>query len=123
VVLDAMQPMLLRIVKDVIATGTNTEIVAEAVSAEALPDVIRSCRPDVVVLGGARTSELSSDQLVALLRGDATPLRIIALSDGSRRTLLHELRPHVMVIEQLSAQSLLSAITGGANEPEGRRDG
>lgn len=123
VVLDAMQPMLLSIVKDVIASGANTEVVAEAVTPEALPGVIRSVRPDVVVIGGAETTGWSTDHLAALLRGDATPLRIVVLSDSNRSARLHELRAHVTLIEHLSTQSLLLAITGAPADPQAGHDG
>ena len=120
VVLDAMQPMLRAIVKDVIATHSATEIVAEDVAADQLPGVLRTIRPDVLVLGGAGAVLAGSDRFVELLRGGGAPLRIVALSDGNRSAILHELRPHVTVIEQLSPQALLSAIIGAPLAEGGR---
>ncbi len=119
-VLDAMQPMLRAIVKDVIATHSATEIVAEDVAADQLPGIVRTVRPDVLVLGGAGAAMAGSDRLVELLRSGAAPLRIVALSDGNRSAILHELRPHVTVIEQLSPQALLSAIVGAPLSDGGR---
>lgn len=120
VVLDAMQPMLSAIVKDVIASDSTTEIVAEDVTADQLPAVVREVRPDVLVLGGGSAAMAGSDRLVELLRSGAAPLRIVALSDGNRSAILHELRPHVTVIEQLSPQALLSAIIGAPLADGGR---
>lgn len=120
VVLDAMQPMLMAIVKDVIEADPSTEIVAEDVSADQLSGVVRTVRPDVLVLGGADAAMTGSDRLVQLLYGSGAPLRIVALSDGSRSAFLHELRPHVTVIEQLSSQALLSAIIGAPLADGGR---
>jgi chemotaxis response regulator CheB len=122
VVIGVMQSMLMRIVKDVIAADINTQVVAESVPVAALPDVIRALNPDVVVLGGELGADLTDSAFETLLRRDARPLRIISLSDGGRRTQVHELRAHVVDIDQLSAQSLLSAITGDPN-PEAHQDG
>lgn len=111
-VLDAMQPMLMTIVKDVLAVDPCSEIVAEGIPVDQLTGVVRSLRPDVVVLGEQGAALAGSDHLVALLHGGAPPVRVVALSDGSRSALLHELRPHVTVIEDLSPQALLRAVTG-----------
>jgi len=112
VVLDAMQPMLMAIVKDVIASDSSAEIVAEDVAADQLSGVVRAFRPDVLVLGGAEAAMAGSDRLIQLLRGSSAPLRIVALSNGSRGAVLHELRPHLTVIDQLSPRALLNAIVG-----------
>lgn len=116
VVLDAMQPMLMTIVKDVIAGDPATEIVAEAVPADQLTEVVGALRPDVVVLGAPDAALAGSDRLTSLLHGGGAPVRVVALSDGSRSAFLHELRPHVTIIEHLSPQTLLRAVTGSPED-------
>lgn len=112
VVLDAMQPMLMTIVRDVIAADASAEIVAEGIPAAELDAVVERLRPDVVVLGAPGAALAGSDQALRLLQNGRSPLKVIALADRNRSATLYELRPHITVIEPLSPEALRAAITG-----------
>lgn len=113
VVLDAMPAMLAAIVKDVALAAPGT-IVAEAVAAEDLVDVVDRLRPDVVVVGTAMALLNDAEALDSLLCGGGSRVRIIALSADGRDASLHDLRPQVTVLEDVSSQTLLEAMRCGA---------
>ncbi len=110
-----MPPVLAGIVRDV-ALAAEGAIVADAVPAGDLADVVSSLRPDVVILNAAG---LDAPPLDALMCGGGRPVRVIALSAKGEEACLHELRPHVAVIGDLSSAALLEAVRGRSGASHG----
>jgi chemotaxis response regulator CheB len=98
VVLDAMSPMLMSIVRDVLDSDGSTEVVASGIVHGELEEVARATHPDAIVIGGGETPLTGTTLLAQLLRGGGHPVRIVALANRNRSALLHELRPNVTVI-------------------------
>jgi hypothetical protein len=109
VVQGVMPPILAAIVRDV-ALSAPGAIVADAVPAGDLLPVVRSLHPDVVVISAP--AELAVEPLDALLCGGGRPVRLIVLSSSGEDAKFHEMRPHVTLLEDLSADRLLAAMRG-----------
>ena len=104
-----MPPILAAIIRDVALSAPGV-IVADAVPAGDLLQVVGSLRPDVVVISAP--AERAAEPLDALLCGGGRPVRLIVLSGSGEDAKFHEMRPHVTVLEDLSSDTLLAAMRG-----------
>ena len=109
VVLDTMPAMLADIVRGVALAVPGT-IVAEAVATDRLVATVSRLRPDIVIVGGSTVLLEDPASLDALLCGGGRRVRVIALSIDGRNARLHDLRPHVTVLDDLSSAALLGAM-------------
>ena len=108
IVLCNMPSMLSGIIRDVLHSDANCEIVAQSQSAEALPGLLSTTQADVVVL--SMEDEADETYCASLLMAGRPPLRVISISSRRNYAYLHELRHQVTDIGELSAVSLLDAI-------------
>jgi DNA-binding NarL/FixJ family response regulator len=108
ILLDGMPQMLRTIVKDILSTDPQCEIVAETVEQDTLRAQLRETPVDVIILADTDVDVISS-RFAALLAHHPA-MRIIAITSGGKRAFLYDLRPHVTPIDELSPATLLSAI-------------
>jgi hypothetical protein len=109
VVLDAMPAMMAAIVRDVALAVPGT-IVAEAVAPENLVAAVVDLQPDVVVVGASTALLDDAGALDSLLCCGGRRVRVIALSSSGCDARVHDLRPNLTVLRDLSSQALLSAM-------------
>lgn len=108
IVLCNMPCMLLGIIRNVLQGDANCEIVAQSQSAEELSELLSTTQADVVVL--AAEDKPDATYCASLLMSGRPPLKVISISSRHNHAYLHELRPQVTEIGELSAVSLLDAI-------------
>jgi hypothetical protein len=114
IILDGMPRMLLTMIRDIIATDADCDVVAEVADDRELASTLQATGASLVIVGpGSMVG--GGDRLVALLT-DHPRTRVLAIADDGRRAFVHELRPHVTEITELSPRTLLNAILQGAGD-------
>jgi len=108
ILLDGMPQMLRTIIKDIVSTDPQCEVVAELVEEANLPAQLSQTPADVIILAVKELEDIPQRFASLLARHPAT--RIIAIASGGNRALLYDLRPHLTQIDELSPAALLSAI-------------
>src|SRR5262249_14496061 len=107
-----MPRMLREMIKEIIAADARCSIVAETDDENSLRTSLDRSRADVVIV--ASTSD-GADHYVELLRAHPTT-RVLAIATSGRRAFIHELRPRVTEISELSPETLLAALRPGSFE-------
>jgi len=108
ILLDGMSQMLRTIIKDILSSDPQCEIVAEVVERSSLRAQLSETPADVIILAVNDPDE-EPNHFAALL-ADHPATRIIAVTPGGNRAFLYDLRPHITPINELSPAGLLSAI-------------
>ncbi len=106
ILLAGMSPMMQQIVRQAVRSDPDLEFAGVATSSE-LDSTVRRTRADAVIV------ELPDVDAVAdyeSLLYDNPRLRLLAVTDGGRGTILCELRPHVVVLGELGAEGVLDAL-------------
>jgi len=103
-----MPRMLRTIVKDIVLTDPQCEIVAETPGQSNLGPQLQETPADVIILAVADPDD-EPDRFAALLALHPAA-RIIAITSAGKRALLYDLRPHVTHMNELSPATLLFAI-------------
>lgn len=108
ILLDGMPQMLRTIVKDILSSDPQCEIVAETAEQNNLRAQLRETPVDVIILASPDVDAVSDRFAPLLAHHPAT--RIIAITSDGKRAFLYDLRTHVTPIDELSPATLLSAI-------------
>jgi hypothetical protein len=103
-----MPKIMASIVAGIVLGCDNIKIVDGAVAAHGIFGAVSAAKADIVVLGDGS----GSDEDYEAILYQRPRLKIIALSADGRRGFIHELRPRVQMIADLSADSLIAAIRG-----------
>jgi DNA-binding NarL/FixJ family response regulator len=111
ILLADMTTMLASIVSAAVGHAPDLDVAGRSAPGADLADQIRQTRADVVVLQSAR-AERSRD--VSTLLERFPKLKILAITDDCHAGFLHELRPYVTRLGDISAQSLADALRGRA---------
>ena len=108
--------MLSDIVKAVIASQDDFELVGEIAGTAGLAQAASKAVADVLIVGGA----LGGSHPLRILYG-APRLKIVAIDADGRQGVLHELRPSRTLIGEISPATLVAAVRGatGAGYPAG----
>lgn len=104
--------MLLTMIRDIIAADAGCDIVAEVADDSALSQTLHETGANLIIVG-SDSRVIAADRLAGLLV-DHPRARVLAIADDGHRAFVHELRPHVTEIAELSPQTLLIAIRQGA---------
>jgi DNA-binding NarL/FixJ family response regulator len=108
VLLAEMPRMLVDIIKDIIASHEDIDVIAEFAGSNDLTQAAIRTRADVIVVGNAAGS---SQDYHELLRR-RPELKILTITADGRRGYLHELQPQVISLGELSPDTLIDAIRG-----------
>jgi DNA-binding NarL/FixJ family response regulator len=100
--------MLLTMIRDIIAADAHCDIVAEVSDARKLSRAVRTTAANLVILG-ADSPAAAAEELQSLLT-DHPRTRVMAIAADGQRAFIHELRPCITEIAELSPQTLLTAI-------------
>jgi DNA-binding NarL/FixJ family response regulator len=111
IVLASLPRMFAEIVRKVLGTAPDFEVVAAVGSLEELEDALAVHDADVVVAGVAGPN--GRGRFDALLRAHPA-VRVFSLEGDGRQTLLHELRPHSVLLGNVSPEGLIDAIRASA---------
>jgi hypothetical protein len=103
-----MPPLLSDMINGIIGSCQDMRVVVGPPIEDAMLPAAIAMRADVIIIGEAAASTENCAR--ALYRRPT--LKILAISWDGRRGSLHELRPHVAAIEEISAESLIAAIRG-----------
>jgi hypothetical protein len=108
--------MLADIVKAVIASEDDLELVDEIAGIAGLAQAACKAQADVLIVGGA----LDGSYSLTILYG-APRLKIVAIDADGRHGVLHELRPSRTLISEISPATLVAAVRGatGASQLAG----
>lgn len=109
VVLVGVRRMLSELVTEALAVDPDIEIACETVDRTELPSLASRKGADVVIIGG---DEPNPSAAFDILRAVRPRLRVLAITDDGRETLLYELQPHEVALGQLSGAGLLDAVRG-----------
>lgn len=109
--------MLNSIITAVLEEAPQTTITGVIGDRDDLATAVRSARADAVVL---QTAEPGVTARYHELLSSFPALKVIAIASDGRGGFLHELRPWSMQLVELSAESLLAALTESA-PPRRRR--
>jgi DNA-binding NarL/FixJ family response regulator len=103
-----MSPMLRDMIKALPTGSVRLEIVAEFTTRELLADRLKAILPDMVLieLAQGETDRIARTILAAVPRG-----RVIAFSGGARHAYIHEMRPHRTALSNVSAKTVIRAIS------------
>ena len=111
ILIDQVPPMLMGIIREVVAACPSVRVVAENVAPGDVPAAVEKYHPDVIILGNARA--LGDEAQVAGLLGEPRPpCRIVTLFDEDRAARLHQWQRSVTVVEKPSTATLRAAILG-----------
>jgi hypothetical protein len=111
ILLADMTTMLASILSAVIGNAPDLDVAGRSVPGADLADQIRRTRADLLVVQSAH-AERSLDMSPLLER--FPKLKILAITDDCHAGFLHELRPYVTRLGDISATSLADALRGGA---------
>src|SRR5579863_1088529 len=109
VLLMDLPKLLFDMIKAVIVSSEDIHIVGETMRRTEIFREAAATRADVIILSDEGVSTENCYQVLCR----RPRLKIFAISADGRRGLLYELRPHVRAIRDLSAESLIAAISGG----------
>ena len=110
ILLGDMPQMLRGIIRDIVSSDPQCEIVAEIPEPSSLRDKLDQTQADVAILAIAETDKTDASAQFGALLAHHPATRIIAITSGGDRAFLYDLRPHVTLIDDLSPAGLLSAI-------------
>jgi DNA-binding NarL/FixJ family response regulator len=115
--------MLLAMIREIIASDVDCEIVAETRDQSSLAQSLDDIGADVVIV--APSFSAVRENHFAELLNDHPRTRVLAIATNGQQAFIHELRPFVTEISELSPQTLLAAIrqTTGARGQAGWTDG
>jgi DNA-binding NarL/FixJ family response regulator len=108
--------MLLTMVKEIIAADGLCDVVAETSDDRGLSKKLDDTAADVVILT-AKADDADANRFSKLL-ADHPKTRVLAIATNGHRAFLHELRPCVTEVLELSPQTLLAAIKQGESEDQ-----
>jgi hypothetical protein len=109
VLLAYMSPMLIDIIKGIIASEKDLILAGQVSIHNELLRASVDQRADVVIVGPLPAAE-TQDYRAFLYRRPR--MKIIAIAAGGRHALLHELQPRVIPLDEVSPASLIAAIRG-----------
>jgi DNA-binding NarL/FixJ family response regulator len=109
VLLAQMAPMLQEIVKDAVTNEPDVEVVGALATQEQFLPVLERLGVDVLVVAGPR----ATDAEVAERVWEKWPhIKVLMIATGGRTAVLHALRPHRIVLGDVSPSGLVAAIRG-----------
>ena len=107
ILLLGMPTMLRQILRQTAASVPGLIVVAELPDAELdSPDVI-AAGADVVIAGADRASEAAVTDLLCR----PYPVQVLGISADGHDAVLYEMRPHRMLLEELSPTTLVSVLS------------
>jgi hypothetical protein len=111
VALYGMSSKLSELIHELVADDDGLAVIAELHDLAELPGVLTRTRVDVLLVGDVPDDpEARFEDLLA----PALPERVVVLANGARDAAIHELRPHRTTVTDVSPDSLLGALRGGA---------
>jgi DNA-binding NarL/FixJ family response regulator len=114
IILDGMPGMLRAMIKEIIAADAACSIVAETDDENGLSKKLKQSGADVVIIAPG-SNAVGAGHYLDLLR-EYPRTRVLAIATSGRRAFIHELRPCVTEISELSPESLLAALRPGSFE-------
>jgi DNA-binding NarL/FixJ family response regulator len=100
--------MLLAMIREILATDSDCDVVAEIDDRGSLATSLKNTGADLVILA-LGTNAVGYGHFAELLE-DHPKTRVLAIATNGRRAFIHELRPFVTEISELSPQTLLAAV-------------
>ena len=111
-----MPRLLFDMIRGIIVSGQDMRVVSDTVIQGNLFRAAAAARVDIIIIGDEDV--LTQDCVRVLYR--RPKLKILVISWDGRRGSLHELRPCVEAIEEISAESLIAAIRGRTSLARGQ---
>jgi hypothetical protein len=103
--------MLMDIVKNIVVSQVDFDLVGEITGAEALQNAAGEVQADVIVLGALGTSESIAYEDLLFSR---PRMKVVAITAGGREAVLHELQPRTVRLGEIAPATLIAAIRGAA---------
>jgi DNA-binding NarL/FixJ family response regulator len=114
VLLADMVPMLRDIVTEAVTYEPDLEVVGAVGGQEEFLTALERERVDVLVLGAHRPDDL---ELAEQIWVKSPRVKVLMIATGGRTAVLYALRPHKVVLGDVSPQGLVAAIRG--QHPQG----
>jgi hypothetical protein len=111
--------MLIDIVKGIVASQDDFNLAGEMIGQDGLLQAATDAQADVTIVGPLVAA--GSDNFRDLLYG-RPQMTIVAISSDGREAILHQLKPHVIPLGEVSPASLIAAIRSASN-PDGANAG
>jgi DNA-binding NarL/FixJ family response regulator len=106
IVLVDMPPLLREIVREATSREPDLEVVREHEAGADLRAAVEQDDPDFLIVGSAEATEATVDSLVTAGRR----LRALEVRSDGRESVLYELRPHRVLLGEISPDTLLHTI-------------
>jgi DNA-binding NarL/FixJ family response regulator len=106
IVLVDMPPLLRGIVRETLAREPDLDIVSEHDADVDVPAAVKRADADFVIVGSDASAEAAVSSLVAADRG----VRALELRSDGKESVLYELRPHRVLLGEISPETLLRTI-------------
>jgi DNA-binding NarL/FixJ family response regulator len=104
-------PLLVDILREVMAGHLTIEIVAQIVRRTRLEQRLRAARPDFVLIGLRRGESDAIARTVLIALPDT---KIIAFSSDVRHVWVHQMRPYRTELHDFSPEALIAHLKGRA---------
>ena len=101
-----MSPLLREIVRETVAREPDLDVVAEHDADVAVRVAVEQDDADFVIVGSDAIADAAVESLVAADRG----IRALELRSDGKTSVLYELRPHRVLMGELSPKTLLQTI-------------
>jgi hypothetical protein len=101
--------MLMDIVKNIVVSQDDFDLAGEIIGADGLLQATNHVQADVIVLGTPAVTETKDYH--NLLYGRPR-MKIIVIATDGREAMLHELKPHLIPLNDVASASLIAAIRG-----------
>ena len=105
IVLIDMSPLLREIIRKALVPGPDLEVVAEHEGSVDLRAAVEQDDADFVIFGG----DASGERVRSLVAANAG-LRAIEVRSDGRESVLYELRPHRILLGEISSETLVRTI-------------
>lgn len=114
ILLADMTPMLLSIIRSIVADQPDIEVVGELSEPTRLQAMVERTRAAMVIVG--RDRPIPPDAFGQLL-ARTPPVRVLAITDEGRAAVLYDLRPQRIPVGELSAARLVAVARGVGSTP------
>jgi DNA-binding NarL/FixJ family response regulator len=114
ILLADMAPMLLSIIRSIVADQPDIEVVGELSEPTGLQAIVERTGATMVIVGHDRPDP--PDAFGELL-ARTPPVPVLAITDEGRAAVLYDLRPQRIPIGELSAARLVAVARGAGSTP------
>ena len=115
ILITAMPRLLHQVVENMVASQPDMTLTAPVKQSESIAAAARRVRADLVIVSESRDEPSQTPWQVL----DEHPhLKLMTISGDGHRATRYELRPHQLVIDDISSESLIDAVRAAMADPE-----